>query len=72
MPAPDYPSLPSALDAPRKVFESDSAGYISYYDSETGTGRPLVLLHSINAAPSAMEIKPLSKRLSASRMMAWE
>ena len=69
MPAPDYPSLPSALDAPRKVFESDSAGYISYYASETGSGRPLVLLHSINAAPSAMEIKPLFEHYRGQRQV---
>ncbi len=67
MSAPDFPSLPSALDATRKVFKSDSAGYISYYASETKSGRPLVLLHSINAAPSAMEIKPLFEHYRGQR-----
>ena len=34
-------------------------GQLSYYSTGPGQGRPLVLIHSINAAPSAYEMKPL-------------
>jgi pimeloyl-ACP methyl ester carboxylesterase len=51
--------LPEAVDAPRRVLQSARAGRISYYADESGSGRPLVLVHSINAAPSAFEMRPL-------------
>ncbi|MCB8978193.1 MAG: alpha/beta hydrolase [Ardenticatenaceae bacterium] len=40
-------------------FESDVAGELFYYVDKRRSGRPLLLLHSINAAPSSMEIRPL-------------
>lgn len=67
MTAPDYTTLPDALDASREIFESPSAGAVSYYVSEPGPGRPLVLLHSVHAAPSALEIKPLFERYRSQR-----
>ena len=48
-----------ALDADRKDYLSEHAGRISYYVDDSGKGVPLVLLHSINAAPSAFEMKPI-------------
>ena len=48
-----------AIDAPVEALESARAGRVCYYASRSSRGRPLVLLHSINAAPSAMEMKPL-------------
>ena len=51
-------ALQPALPAKRKELESTAAGRLSYY-SEPGKGRPLVLVHSINAAASAYEMKPL-------------
>lgn len=48
-----------ALDADRKDYESEHVGRLSYYVDERGKGTPLVLLHSINAAPSAFETKPI-------------
>jgi pimeloyl-ACP methyl ester carboxylesterase len=50
--------LPPALPAGRHTFES-AAGTVSYYAEHEGTGRPLVLIHSINAAASAYELRPL-------------
>lgn len=51
--------LPDALPAERKTFQSPVAGTLSYYfNRETGK-RPLVLIHSINAAASAYEMRPL-------------
>jgi len=52
-------ALPEALAAPRRALDSPSAGRLSYYCDTQATGRPLVLVHSINAAPSAFEMKPL-------------
>ena len=51
--------LPEALDAPRYTLETATAGRVSYYADDSSEGRPLLLLHSINAAPSAIEMQPL-------------
>lgn len=59
--------LPSAVDAPRSVFQSEQAGEISYYVDREAAGRPLVLIHSINAAPSAYEMKPLFEHYQRTR-----
>lgn len=55
-------SLPNALDAPLRIFESSCCGRIAYYAStppEDAGSRPLLLIHSINAAPSSYEVKPI-------------
>lgn len=58
------PSLRKALDA--DLHECNArAGRLSYYAA--GEGPPLLLLHSINAAASAYEIKPLFDRFKDSR-----
>jgi pimeloyl-ACP methyl ester carboxylesterase len=59
MPSSNSHNLPPALAAPRESIVTRSAGAVSYYADTGVEGRPLLLLHSINAAPSAMEIKPL-------------
>lgn len=51
--------LPAAVEGDRETFTSPDTGRISYYVDRQGSGRPLVLIHSINAAPSAFEVKPL-------------
>jgi pimeloyl-ACP methyl ester carboxylesterase len=50
------PDLPKALDAERLEING-RAGRLSYYVS--GTGPPMMLVHSINAAGSAREISPI-------------
>jgi pimeloyl-ACP methyl ester carboxylesterase len=50
------PNLRHALSQERKV-HTGNAGRISYY--VRGQGRPLLLLHSINAAASAYEVRPI-------------
>src|SRR4051812_14035744 len=50
-------SLPPAIDAERRTFISPNAGMLSYYVDRSAVGRPLVLIHSINAAGSAYEMK---------------
>lgn len=51
-------TLPEALDAPRRTLETRAGGTVSCYFDDSGSGVPLVLIHSINAAPSAIEMKP--------------
>ncbi len=60
-------ALPDALDAPRARISVPGIGQLSYYSTGPGQGRPLVLVHSINAAPSAYEMKPLFDRYRAER-----
>ena len=59
--------LPDAISATRETFQSDAGGAVSYYVDRTGTGRPLVLLHSINAAASAYEMGPLFEQYRGKR-----
>lgn len=59
--------LPPAMQAERKTFVSPRAGGMSYYVDRRATGRPLVLIHSINAAPSAYEMKPLFEHYRGQR-----
>jgi pimeloyl-ACP methyl ester carboxylesterase len=57
-------ALTPALDAPRREIHGRS-GRLSFYAG--GTGEPLLLVHSINAAGSAYEVKPIFERLTGSR-----
>jgi len=59
--------LDKAIDAERKDFQSEIAGRISYYVDNSAKGVPLVLLHSVNAAPSAFEMKPIFNRFRGER-----
>lgn len=56
--------LPHALSGERRVM-SRRAGPVSYHVS--GSGRPLLLIHSINAAASAYEVRPLFEALRGER-----
>jgi pimeloyl-ACP methyl ester carboxylesterase len=59
--------LPPAIDAERRQFVGLGAGPLSYYAAREAIGRPLVLLHSINAAASAYEMRPLFEAYRAQR-----
>lgn len=61
------PSLPEAVDATRAQLRTAQAGRIAYYHDQRGPGRPLVLVHSINAAPSTYEVKPLFEHYAGTR-----
>lgn len=54
--------LPPALDAERRDIGDGELGYYV-----AGEGSPLLLIHSINAAGSAYEIKPIFDRFAATR-----
>jgi pimeloyl-ACP methyl ester carboxylesterase len=56
--------LPPALAGERREF-SGRAGRLSYYVA--GAGEPLLLIHSVNAAASAYEVRPLFERYRESR-----
>lgn len=59
--------LPKAIDAEQETFFSKRAGAISYYADRSAGGRPLVFLHSINAAGSAYEMRPLFENYRGKR-----
>lgn len=51
--------LPNAVEAQRIHLQAPQAGGYCYYVDATAAGRPLVLIHSVNAGPSAYEMRPL-------------
>lgn len=57
------PLIP-ALDAERREIDG-AAGRLSFYVA--GTGSPVLLLHTINAAASAYEVRPFFERLAQTR-----
>lgn len=59
--------LPLAIESDRRMFSSGAAGMLNYYVDESGDGRPLVLLHSINAAASSYEMRPLFEHYRGKR-----
>ena len=59
--------LDKAIDTERKEFDSKEAGRLSYYVDEDGKGNPILLVHSINAASSSFEIKPIFERFRKQR-----
>ena len=59
--------LPPAIDTDRRTFVSASAGALSYYQDRRAGGRPLILLHSVNAAASSYEMRPLFERYRTRR-----
>lgn len=56
---PAGPVLPLALSGERHFLRLPGFGQVAYYADSRGEGRPLVLVHSVNAAASAYEVKPL-------------
>lgn len=59
-------TLPPALGGERKTLATGGLE-LSYY--VIGTGQPLVLLHSVNAAASAYEMKPLYEYFAETRQV---
>ena len=60
-------SLPPAIDADESLIDLGSEDRMLCYQDARGEGFPVVLLHSINAAPSAAEVKPLFEAFRATR-----
>jgi pimeloyl-ACP methyl ester carboxylesterase len=59
--------LPKAINADREAFFSDSGGRVSYYADRRRGGRPVVLVHSVNAAASAFEMRSLFEHYRGQR-----
>ena len=59
------PTLPAAVSGGRFEFSGPTTGRLSAYVA--GEGAPLLLVHSINAAASAAEMRPLHEHYRASR-----
>lgn len=60
-------ALPDAVRAEREQFYSQTAGWLNYYHDTHAEGRPLLLIHSVNAAASAYEVAPLFEYFRAQR-----
>ena len=58
-------SLPPAVSGERFEFKGPGTGRLSAYVA--GEGVPLLLVHSINAAASAAEMRPLHEHYRATR-----
>lgn len=63
------PALPPALAGERRELADAAAGQLSWYQAApaAGGGRPLLLIHSVNAAASAYEVRPLYERYRQQR-----
>ena len=59
--------LDSAIDCEGEYFVGCRGYDLYWYTSAKSTGRPLLLIHSVNAAPSALELKPLFQHFQSSR-----
>ena len=58
--------LPNALSGRRRDIDT-RAGRVSYYGADDQPGRPLLLVHSINAAANAYEVRPLYEHYRRTR-----
>lgn len=58
-PAQASTPLRPALSGERRFLKLPGFGQVAYYADSRGGGRPLILTHSVNAAASAYEMKPL-------------
>jgi pimeloyl-ACP methyl ester carboxylesterase len=61
------PALEPAISAERKTMRTHKGQALSYYEDKSVHGRPLVLVHSVNACASAYEMKPLFEHFRGSR-----
>ncbi len=59
--------LPEAVAAPRQRFTTKHGERVAWYGDSSGEGRPLVLVHSVNAAPSTFEVKPIFEHYQGKR-----
>ena len=62
----DMPIGP-AIDAPRDEFHGSNSSLLSYYSRTDKSARPLVLLHSVNTASNAYEVRPLFEQYQRER-----
>lgn len=51
--------LPPAIEAEQQTLTTEVTGTLNVYADRSGAGRPLLLIHSVNAAASAYEMRPI-------------
>lgn len=56
-----------ALPGTRLHYDDGSGGLMALYHEESGDGSPVLLVHSVNAAASAYEMRPIYTRLEGER-----
>ncbi|MGE5138605.1 MAG: alpha/beta fold hydrolase [Rudaea sp.] len=59
--------LQKAIDADQETFAGRTGGGLAYYADTRAGGRPLVLIHSVNAAASSFEMRPLFDHFRSTR-----
>lgn len=59
--------VPPSLDGDRFDTGDGSGGLVAVYRRASGSGTPVLLVHSVNAAASAYEMKPLFKHFEGRR-----
>jgi pimeloyl-ACP methyl ester carboxylesterase len=59
--------LPPALDADQERLKGENSRFLNYYVDRSAEARPLVLVHSINAAASAYEMRPIFEHYRGKR-----
>ncbi len=61
--------LTAALDAELRYFDSPTHGPLAYYSAGPARSKqpPVLLIHSVNAAASSFEMRPVFERLAATR-----
>lgn len=59
--------LPPSIPAERHTFFGPQSCQLSYFADTSGQGRPLVLLHSINAAGCSYEMRPIFQHYRGTR-----
>jgi pimeloyl-ACP methyl ester carboxylesterase len=60
-------SLAKAIDADLVRLETEAAGEVACYKDKRASGRPLLLVHSVNAAGSSYEMGPIFSRYRMNR-----
>lgn len=59
--------LPPAVEAERRLLSSATVGALNVYVDRSAPGRPLLLIHSVNAAASAYEMQPIFEHYRGQR-----
>lgn len=59
--------LPAPIDVEPERFAGKVSRFLTMYVDRSGTGRPLVLIHSINAAASSYELRPIFEHYRGTR-----
>ncbi len=62
-----HPVLPHAIAASRRVFTSKEAGRVSYYEDDSASGPPVILLHDLGIVGTAFAMRGLFEAFRGAR-----